>query len=57
MKRTMLGLCLAMSLLAAQAGAQGYSAQSEQLPEFVYQGRLEDGGIAADGNYDLVFRL
>lgn len=28
-----------------------------QLPDFVYQGRLEQAGVLANGNFDLEFRL
>ena len=42
-------IVLAMLLSATTARAQTTS--------FVYQGRLSDGGTAANGNYDLQFAL
>ena len=44
-------LVLALSMLGAATMASG------QTSSFVYQGRLTDGGQAANGNYDLQFAL
>src|SRR5438477_10440799 len=37
--------------------AMGASATLAQTTSFIYQGRLTDGGTAANGNYDLQFAL
>src|SRR5262245_46889686 len=42
-------LVSACGLVATQLGAQGTA--------FTYQGRLNDGGLPASGNYDLKFAL
>src|SRR5712692_5052776 len=47
--RLLVGIALAISLSASAAYAQTTS--------FTYQGRLTDGGTAANGNYDLQFVL
>src|SRR5437868_1744111 len=47
--RLLVGIALAISLNASAAFAQTTS--------FTYQGRLTDGGTAANGNYDLQFVL
>lgn len=44
-------------LLALIATVSSAFAQLPQLPEFTYQGRLEQGGVAADGTFDLTFSL
>ena len=44
-------ILLGLILLAAAVNV------SAQTTEFTYQGRLNDGGLAANGNYDLEFRL
>ena len=50
-----LGLCV--SSVHLQAGAAEVSAKAAQLPDFIYQGRLEQNGLLASGQYDLTFRL
>ena len=62
MKRSILTLSLSLALLLVAgpttAQADGLAgAKAEQLPEFVYQGRLEDNGLPAEGSYDLTFTL
>ena len=47
--RLLVAIALAISLSASAAFAQTSS--------FTYQGRLTDGGTAANGNYDLQFAL
>ncbi|MBZ0223583.1 MAG: hypothetical protein IT467_06395 [Dokdonella sp.] len=49
MLRTVLGLCLLTCSAIASA--------APQIPDFVYQGRLEQSGVPANGNFDLSFRL
>ena len=46
-----LGLLLGLFMLFSQTTAFG------QNTGFTYQGRLTDGGTAANGNYDLQFQL
>ncbi len=41
------GLCLQIAVAGTPS----------QLPDFVYQGRLEQAGVLANGNFDLEFRL
>lgn len=43
----LLGLCLQIAVAGTPA----------QLADFVYQGRLEQAGVLANGNFDLEFRL
>lgn len=50
--RKRLAAALALFVTAAQAAPE-----AAQLPDFVYQGRLEQDGTAANGNYDLEFSL
>lgn len=49
----MLRAVLGLSLLACSAIASA----APQIPDFVYQGRLEQNGIPADGTFDLSFTL
>ena len=59
MKRTYLAWSLSLALgMAGAAGLAGAAAiQAEQLPDFIYQGKLEQGGAPANGPYDLTFSL
>jgi hypothetical protein len=52
-----MGLCVASVPVDVHAQKQPVDAKAAQLPDFIYQGRLEDGGALADGVYDLEFRL
>jgi len=46
-----LAMLLAFAPMVAVAGS------GSQLPDFVFQGRLEQAGVLANGNFDLEFRL
>lgn len=52
--RVRLGLHAAILALAAAAAP---ALAAPQLPDFVYQGRLQQDGAPADGNFDLSFAL
>ena len=50
--------CMALGWTVVPALAQSTAApQAPQLPDFVYQARLEQNGVLANGNYDLSFSL
>lgn len=51
--RLLARVALAISALAANAGIFA----APQIPDFVYQGRLEQNGAPANGNFDLDFKL
>ena len=48
---------LRMMFVAYLAVAGAVFAQTPQLPDFTYQGRLQQDGQPASGNYDLTFAL
>lgn len=54
--RTLLPARLVQALALAQLPAIAF-AQTAQLPDFTYQGRLQQDGHPADGTYDLGFAL
>ena len=51
-RKLITGFAVVLALVLAAA-----SAVSAQTTSFTYQGRLTDGGTAANGNYDLQFAL
>ncbi len=55
MKATSIGLCL--SLFLALVPAARRSSAAPMGTAFTYQGQLKDGGLPADGVYDLQFKL
>lgn len=57
MKLARHALAIAVGLYAASASASAPAPTAPQLPDFVYQGRLEQEGYPANGNYDLTFSL
>ncbi len=50
--RLLIALLMGLALQTATAGVV-----PPQLPDFVYQGRLEQAGVLANGGFDLEFRL
>lgn len=48
------GYCLSVVLLGAFLFVPSVSAQTSV---FTYQGKLNDGGVAANGSYDMQFKL
>src|SRR6187549_2133268 len=56
-KNLFVSLSLALCLMTSQVSAGPISAKAAQLPDFVYQGRLEQSGAPANGNFDLSFSL
>ena len=50
--RLLIALLMGLALQTATAGVL-----PPQLPDFVYQGRLEQAGVLANGSFDLEFRL
>lgn len=53
-RRVFNGFCLAVVLISAFLSVPSASAQTSV---FTYQGKLNDGGVAANGNYDMQFKL
>jgi hypothetical protein len=51
-----LGLCVS-AVYTVPVAARDAAAKSVQLPDFIYQGRLEENGVLASGTYDLAFSL
>jgi hypothetical protein len=50
-------LCRGAVLLTLLAATAPALAQTPQIPDFVYQGRLDQNGAPANGNFDLSFAL
>jgi len=57
MKIEVLVLAIATALGVADLHADPVAPAAVQLPDFVYQGRLDQGGFPASGNFDLTFSL
>ena len=59
MIRKQLVLSIFLALGVTQAGVQAAPAtvSEQQLPDFTYQGRLEESGLPASGSYDFTFTL
>lgn len=47
----------AILIAAILVGNLQIAQSAEQIPDFVYQGKLEQGGVPANGEFDLVFSL
>src|SRR5262245_19218823 len=56
MKRIFATHVLPAALVLPIAGAPR-SVESQVLPSFTYQGRLTDGGVLANGIYDMEFKI
>ena len=52
-----LALSLGLGLLSAETFAAASADKALQIPDFVYQGRLEQNGTAVNGGRDLSFSL
>jgi len=50
-------LAIALSLSSGAAHADLVDPQANQIPDFVYQGRLEQNGLPVNGSYNLSFSL
>ena len=57
MKYTHLFLACAIALGAASARAESPAPAAAQLPDFMYQGKLEKSGNPANGTFDMTFSL
>ncbi len=53
MMKKVLTICVWMMIGTGICAAQG----TTQVSSFTFQGKLNDGGVAANGNYDMAFRL
>ena len=57
MKTRNLVLAIAVVLGACSASATFAATTAAQLPDFVYQGKIEQNGVLVDGNFNLTFSL
>ena len=57
MKTRNLAFAIALVLGASVLPAAIAAPREAQLPDFVYQGKIEQNGVLVDGNFNLTFSL